>query len=196
MERLSAPAILTDTIAPGYYYVTGATGTPTGASSNGYLRVFGRKSDLSVLTVMEYRPYNSTNTYVNMKKGVETWSGWELQPTRSEVDTLNNSLTYKTGDTVNVHAPFIGKATVALDGYFGSIYLPRPVSSSSLTATLSSLSQYGEYYSDGASHSIDLTAIDRIELIRNVMWFRIPATNITNANSFAWIRLAMTVTFS
>ena len=90
MERLDSRNLLTDTISPGYYYVIGATGIPTGASSNGYLRVYGRKSDLSILKVMEYRPYNSTNTYVSMKKGSESWSGWEKLPTRAEMDALNS----------------------------------------------------------------------------------------------------------
>ena len=118
------------------------------------------------------------------------------QTLANAINALNSKLTYKAGDTIILQAPFIGKATNAMDGFFGAIYLPNPVSSNSLNATLNNVAQYGIFFSDGADHTVTLSEINNITFNYNVMWFRIPATGITNANTFAWFRLQLTVTFS
>lgn len=140
MERLDSPDLLTDTISPGYYYVTGATGIPTGVSSNGYLRVYGRKSYLSTLMSIEYRPYNSADTYVNMKKGNESWSGWEKLPTRAEMDALNSNLTntLKSGAN-NIENLIVGGYSTGSGNYF-DLFVPLSTSGKTVTAASTSSS--------------------------------------------------------
>lgn len=106
-------------------------------------------------------------------------------------------MTYKAGDSVNFQQVFVGKATNALDGYFGCVILDKPVGSN-VTAILSSgFTNYGTWYSDGASHTIDASeAITEAAKKENTLWFKIPATNITSAASIAWIRLEGTIRFS
>ena len=141
--------------------------------------------------------YNALADAILNKITSKTYSvAGSTQTLISAIDALNNRLTYKAGDTIILQAPFIGKATNAMDGFFGAIYLPNPVSSNSLNATLNNVAQYGIFFSDGADHTVTLSEINNITFNYNVMWFRIPATGITNANTFAWFRLQLTVTFS
>lgn len=118
---ISSPNLLDDTIKAGKYYATNATNTPTGASSsNGYFEVNCVDSNESTLRVVKFQPYNSTNVYVNMRKGGSTWSGWELQPTRDEITDLNNkTLTYIDAS--------LGTITVPASGYLNiENYKPTP----------------------------------------------------------------------
>lgn len=120
-HAISSPNLLDDTIKAGKYYATNATNTPTGASSsNGYFEVDCVNGNESTLRVITFQPYNSTNVYVNMRKAGSTWSGWELQPTRAEVNALNNkTLTY-----IDVE---IGTITVSASGYLNiANYKPTP----------------------------------------------------------------------
>lgn len=104
-------------------------------------------------------------------------------------------MTYKAGDSVQVETTFTGKATNAKDSYFGAIILPKAVKSG-LTITISNASQYGYWYSDGASHTLSFNSITNIAAKVNALWFKIPATNISDANTLAWLRFAATITFS
>lgn len=104
-------------------------------------------------------------------------------------------MTYKAGDSVQVETTFTGKAVNAKDGYFGAIILPKAVKSG-LTITISNASQYGYWYSDGVSHTLSLDSISNITVKVNALWFKIPATNISDANALAWLRFGATITFS
>lgn len=104
-------------------------------------------------------------------------------------------MTYKAGDSVQVETTFTGKAVNAKDGYFGAIILPKAVNSG-LTITISNASQYGYWYSDGASHTLSFNAITNIAAKGNALWLKIPANNISDVASLAWLRLAATINFS
>jgi hypothetical protein len=119
----------------------------------------------------------------------------EIAPLGNTVTALNSNMTYKVGDSVQVETTFTGKATNAKDGYFGAIILPKAVKSG-LTITISNASQYGYWYSDGASHTLSFNSITNIAAKVNALWFKIPATNISDAASLAWLRFAATITFS
>lgn len=132
--------------------------------------------------------------------GTATEAGYALdarygKTLADQVSSLNSSMTYKAGDSVQVQTTFTGKATNAKDGYFGAIILPRAVQSG-LTITISEVAQYGQWYSDGASHTLTLDSMTDIQTKFNTLWFKIPATNISDSASFVWLRLVATITFS
>ena len=146
---------------------------------------------------------NGTMTRVDpasvAKYGIETYNGSTIagsaQTVKSALDTLNSNMTYKAGDSVPVETIFTGKPVNAKDGYFGAIILPKAVKSG-LTITISNAAQYGYWYSDGVSHTLSLDSISNIAVKVNTLWFKIPATNISDANSLAWLRFGATITFS
>ena len=85
---------------------------------------------------------------------------------------------------------FVGKATNGRTGYYGSVCLPYDVSNGTLT--LSDFIVYVAWYSDGASHTLDLdnaTLTSGIDVMGNVIWITIPANNISSANSICVLRL-------
>ena len=92
---------------------------------------------------------------------------------------------------------FVGKATNALTGYFGCVTLDKSVASG-VTATLQAgFRNYGVWFSDGESRAIDGSyAVVASQINKNNVWFIIPATNITNSNTLAWIRLEGTIEFT
>jgi len=109
---------------------------------------------------------------------------------QAQINELNSNLTYNAGSSVNFQQVFVGKGTNAKDGYFGNIILDKPVHSGTTVKLKADFTQYGTWYSDNASHTLDNTAdITAATVNGNTVWFTIPASNVTTANSIAWIRL-------
>lgn len=106
------------------------------------------------------------------------------------INTLNSQKTYKAGDSVHFQQGFSGKATNAKDGYFGCVIVDKPVASDTTATLRSGFTNYGRWASDGQSHTLDnSTAIASAQVTGNAVWFNIPATNISSADTLAWIRL-------
>ena len=84
---------------------------------------------------------------------------------------------------------YVGRQTNAKDGYFGDIHFPEDVSHGTLEIT--NIGQYGVWYSDGASHTMDFSAVEIYHnmTVGNIAWLKIPATNITVSSSIVWLRL-------
>lgn len=92
---------------------------------------------------------------------------------------------------------FVGKATNALTGYFGCVALDKPVASGVTVTLQAGFTEYGRWFSDGGSHALDgSSAVVASQINKNNVWFIIPASGITNANTLAWIRLDGTIDFT
>lgn len=114
-----------------------------------------------------------------------TWS-WEYDISK-----------YNAGSSCSFQQVFVGKATNAKDGYYGSIVLDKKVASGVTVTLRAGFTNYGTWYSDGASHTITTSnAIVSDQVLGNTVFFRIPASNISSASTLAWIRLAGTIDFS
>ena len=104
---------------------------------------------------------------------------------------------YKAGESVSFQQVFVGKATNAKDGFFGSIILDRPVGTGVTAKLKSGFVNYGNWYSDGASHTFNNSSdVTSAQQSNNAVWFNLPATGITSANAIAWLRLSGTIEFS
>jgi len=103
--------------------------------------------------------------------------------------TLQRDSHYATNQWKVIEVGFVGKQTNAKDGYFGDIHFPDDISHGTLE--LQSIGQYGVWYSDGASHTMDFDSISITPslTVGNIAWIKIPTTNITGSNSIVWLRL-------
>ena len=103
--------------------------------------------------------------------------------------TLHRDSRYATDQWKYIEVVFVGRQTNAKDGYFGDIHFPDDISHGTLE--LQSIGQYGVWYSDGASHTMDFDSISISDSLTtgNIAWIKIPTTNITGSNSIVWLRL-------
>lgn len=113
----------------------------------------------------------------------------------SALDTLNNSLTFQAGDSIRLQFGAMGRSVSAKNGVFLDCTLPK--SARGRTVTVTYMSNYGMWFSDGNSHSV--TASDPIVcsiVSYNHVWFTLPVSGITDASTVAWFRLDLTISFS
>lgn len=124
-------------------------------------------------------------------------SATDVAPSAALLKSVNDKQEIYAGTTINnIQVPFTGKATSDKTGFFGGIILPKQLNSGVTNATFSNAANYGAWYSDGMSHTLDLANIVYVEKHYNVLWAKIPATNIDSTNGIAWIRLNVSITFS
>ena len=139
-------------------------------------------------------------TVANLAKAiVENYTGSSLagsnRSVKEALDSLNSKSMYRAGDSLKIQTVFTGKGVNALDGYYGAIILPRAVANG-VSITLSEVAEYGKYFSDGLTPTLDLSGITQISAVHNALWFKLPATGVTKSNCFAWIRFEASITFS
>lgn len=82
-------SLLSTSIAPGLYYVTGATDLPAGVNGAGYLDVTCRKTSDTTIRMIRFQSYNSFDVWVNQLRNNSTWTGWSKEPTREDADALD-----------------------------------------------------------------------------------------------------------
>ena len=117
----------------------------------------------------------------------------------SQVDSLiaqstANASQFQAGDTIYIQPCIVMKANSAKDKYFGSFSLPKDAAGR--TISFLSAAQYGTIFSDGLSHTLDFTNVAVSEIKNADVMFTIPATGITDSNSWMWIRFLARLSFS
>lgn len=105
--------------------------------------------------------------------------------------TIERDSRYATSEWTHIETVFFGKGTNAKDAYYGSITLPHDVSNGTFEFEVTA--QYGNWFSDGASHTVDLANAYLVtgfgQPFYNIIWIAIPTTNISLSSSVCWMRL-------
>lgn len=104
--------------------------------------------------------------------------------------TITRDTHYATSEYKTVEVVFVGRANNARTAFYGSVCLPDDVSNGTFEWT--DMIEWGSWYSDGASHTLDFSGVTNpASMVNtdNIVWFFIPATNISSASTICWLRL-------
>lgn len=161
----------------GFYYIsTGVVNSPTNRAA---LMVMSKGSFTLQFIIRGFHIY-----WRDYSGNPLAWGKWRKA----------ENTEYYAGEQIRSYDTFVGKGTQGQDGYYGCVVLPKTVPAGA-SVTIDSISQFGTWFSDGQSHTVDLDNIDTIAPERNLLWFKIPATNV-QTNSIMWCRISLTASFS
>lgn len=128
-----------------------------------------------------------------LKKLTTSLNG-STQTVANALASLNSDQSYKAGDSITGQVIALGRALTAGNGVYIQVPLPKPVTASSISVSVTG----GNIFTSNGQKAIDTsTAISQISKCANGIRFALPITGSITAGSIAICELnGVTITFS
>lgn len=142
----------------------------------------------AILNKLTSKTYSELNTTSKLLVGA-------INELDSDVSSINNSSTYKSGDTVNfIGAKSIGRITIAGNQAYVALQLPKAIDADSVSVTLTMANVFGVSGSTSAS-SFTVSSIGISGTIGQVQ-FAFPIQTSMPSGSVCVVEMSGSITFS